>query len=123
MKYLCLAYYNEKKFDALSKAEADALVCACPSYDKALQDSGHVIMVESLEAPSASTVVRPRRGKATVSDGPYMETKEQLGAFFIIEARDLNEAIQVASKHPAANLGEEVGWGIEIRPITSHDQG
>lgn len=123
MKYLCLAYYNEKKFDALSKSEVEALVSACQSHDKALHDSGHLVMVASLEAPSASTVVRPRKGKATVSDGPYMETKEQLGAFFIVEARDLNEAIRVASKHPAANLGEDVGWGIEIRPINSYDQG
>ena len=121
MKYLCLAYYSEEKSAALSQAEVEKLVSACPAYDQALQDSGHVIMVESLDEPSASTVVRPRNGKTTVSDGPYMETKEQLGAFFIIDARDLNEAIHVASKHPAASLGEEVGWGIEIRRITSHE--
>ena len=121
MKYLVLAYYSEEKFGALSKSEVEKLVSACPAYDQALQDSGHVIMGESLDEPSASTVVRPRNGKSTVSDGPYMETKEQLGAFFVIDARDLNEAIQVASKHPAANLGEEAGWGLEIRRITSNE--
>lgn len=122
MKYLCLAYYNEKKFDALSKSEVDVLVSACQAHDRALHESGNLVMVASLAAPLASTVVRPRNGKPKVGDGPYMETKEQLGAFFIIEARDLNEAIRIASKHPAANLGEDVGWGIEIRPIESYTQ-
>ena len=123
MKYLCLAYYNEKKFNELSKSEVDAIVSGCPPRDKALHESGQLVMVASLEAPSASTALRPRKGKTTVSDGPYMETKDQLGAFFIIEARDLNEAIRVASLHPAATLGEEVGWGIEIRPIDTYEQG
>jgi hypothetical protein len=61
--------------------------------------------------------VRPRHGRVSVTDGPFAETKEQLGGFFIIEARDLNEAIRVASQHPAAHLGEEIGWGIEVRPM------
>ena len=122
MKYLCLAYYNEKKFNALSKEEVEAIVSGCPPRDQALHDSGQLVMVASLMEPSASTNLLPRKGKTTVSDGPYMETKDQLGAFFIIEARDLNEAIRVASLHPAATLGEEVGWGIEIRPIDTYDQ-
>jgi hypothetical protein len=61
--------------------------------------------------------VRPRNGKPSVTDGPYVETKEQLGSFFLLEAKDMQEAIQLASMHPAANLGEKLGWGIEIRPI------
>ena len=121
MKYLCLAYYNEKVFEALSKAEVDAIVGKCPPYDDALRNSGHLIVQASLESPRATVTVRPRNGKPSVTDGPFVETKEQVGGFFIIEARDLNEAIRVASKHPAANIGEQAGWGIEVRPIEMYD--
>jgi len=121
MKYLCLAYYNEKAFEALSKAEVDALVSQCPAYDQELRNSGHLVMQASLGAARATTTVRPRNGKPSVTDGPFVETKEQVGGFFIIEARDLNEAIRVASKHPAAHLGEQVGWGIEVRPIEMYE--
>jgi hypothetical protein len=121
MKYLCLAYYNEKVFDALSKAEVDAIVSKCPPYDEALRDSGHLIVQASLASPRATMTVRPRNGKPSVTDGPFVETKEQVGGFFIIEARDLNEAIRVASKHPAANIGEQAGWGIEVRPIEMYE--
>jgi len=122
MKYLCLAYYDEKKFDALPKPELDALVSQCKSHDKALHDSGHLLLVASLAATLSSASIRPKGGEPSITDGPYAETKEQLGAFFIIEARDLNEAIRVASKHPAAHLGEHVGWGIEVRPIEFFEQ-
>ncbi len=121
MKYLCLAYYDVRKFDALSPAELDAIVSRCPAHDAALRDSGHLIVQASLGAPGATASVRPRNGKPSVTDGPFVETKEQVGGFFIIEARDLNEAIRVASKHPAANLGEQVGWGIEVRPIEGYE--
>jgi hypothetical protein len=117
MKYLCLAYYDEKKFEALSKDEVSAIVSQCHAHDEELHASGQLVMVGSLGAGRASASLRPRNGKTSVTDGPFAETKEQVGAFFIIEARDLNEAIRVASKHPAAVLGEEVGWGIEVRPI------
>lgn len=122
MKYLCLAYYDEKKFDALSKAELDAIVSQCPPCDEALRKSGHLIAQASLAPTQSSTTIRPRNGKPSVTDGPYAETKEQVGGFFIIEARDPNEAILVASKHPAARLGEHVGWGIEVRPIEGFEQ-
>ena len=121
MKYLCLAYYNEKAFDALSRTEVDALVSQCPAYDEALRKSGHLVIQASLGSTRATTTVRPRNGKPLVTDGPFIETKEQVGGFFIIEARDLNEAIRVASKHPAANLGEQVGWAIEVRPIEAYE--
>jgi len=122
MKYLCLAYFNEKKFDTLPKPELDALVDACQRHDQALKNSGQLLLVGSLDASSASTSIRPQQGNPNVTDGPYAETKQQVGAFFIIEARDLNDAIRVASKHPAANLGEQVGWGIEVRPIAFFEQ-
>jgi len=121
MKYLCLAYYDEKAFEAMSKPELDAIVSKCPQYDEALRASGHLVVQASLGSPRATTTVRPRNGKPSVTDGPFIETKEQVGGFFIIEARDLNEAIRVASKHPAANLGEQVGWAIEVRPIEGYE--
>jgi hypothetical protein len=117
MKYLCLAYYDERTFEALSKAELDALVSKCPAYDGALRQSGRLVVQASLGSPRASTVLRPKDGKPLITDGPFIETKEQVGGFFIIEAEDLDEAIRVASKHPAANIGGEVGWAVEIRPI------
>jgi hypothetical protein len=120
MKYLCLAYYNESTFDALPRAEVEALVSQCPAYDEALRESGHLVIQASLGSTRATTTVRPRNGKPLVTDGPFIETKEQVGGFFIIEARDLNEAIRVASKHPAANIGEQVGWAIEVRPIEAY---
>ena len=117
MKFLCLGYYDEKKFDALPKAEVTELVRQCQAHDEALRNSGHLILVASLAPTRTTTSVRPRNGKPSVTDGPFAETKEQIGAFFIIEARDLDEATRVASQHPAAHLGEHVGWGIEVRPI------
>ncbi len=123
MKYLCLAYYEEQKFNRLPKPEMQALVSECKSHDEELHNSGHLVMVASLAATQSSTSIRPRQGRPAITDGPYAETKEQLGAFFIIEAKDLNEAIRVASKHPAAHLGEHVGWGIEVRPIEFYQEG
>lgn len=117
MRYLCLAYYDEKKFDALSQTELDAIVSQCPPYDEALRASGHLIASGSLQSTRTSTTVRPMSGRVAIVDGPFAETKEQVGGFFIIEARDLEEAIRVASQHPAAHLGEQVGLGVEVRPI------
>jgi hypothetical protein len=122
MKYLCLASYDEKKFDALSKTELDAIVSECQPYDEALRKSGHLIATGSLQPARTATTVRARNGKVSITDGPFAETKEQVGGFFIIEARDLNEAILVASKHPAAHLGERLGWGVEVRPIEAFVQ-
>jgi hypothetical protein len=121
MKYLCLAYYDEKKFDALAPADEQALVSQCREHDAALRASGRMLAVASLAATRVSRSIRPRNGKPLVTDGPYAETKEQIGAFFIVEADDLNEAAQIASKHPAALLGERVGWGVEVRPIDYWD--
>ena len=117
MKYLCLAYYDEKKFETLSDAEIAAIGRDCRPFDEALQQSGRLLEVGSLAATKDSVSLRPRSGKIDVIDGPYAETKEQLGSYFLIEARDRKEAIEVASKHPAARLNEHLGWGVEIRPI------
>lgn len=122
MKYLCLAYYDEKKFKALPKAELDALVAECQSHDQALMATGQVELVASLAATAASASLRPVQGKTSITDGPFAETSEQVGAILIIEARDLNDAIRIASKHPAASLGEQVGWGMEVRPMEYYHQ-
>lgn len=115
MKYLCLLYGNQEKVGRLSKEEFSSFVERCKKYDQELQRTGAVRMVESLEWDV--TTVRPQNGKPTVMDGPFVETRDVVGSVMILEARDLNEAIRIASLHPAANMGEDLGWGVEIRPI------
>ena len=115
MKYLCLAYGDPRTMESLTKAEFEALVARCRVHDEELKKSGHLVLTESLEW--ATTTILPRSGKAVTTDGPFVETKEKVGGLFVIEARDMNEAIRVASLHPAAHLGENLGWGIEVRPI------
>lgn len=122
MKYLCLAYYDEQKFNALSPDDVRALVSQCPAHDATLRSSGRVLLQASLGEVRQGAIIRPRNGKPMVTDGPFAETKEQVGGFFIIEAQDLEDAVRIASKHPAALLGEQVGWGIEVRPIEMFEQ-
>jgi hypothetical protein len=86
VKYLCLAYCDEKKFNALSKTELDAVVSECQPYDEALRKSGHLLATGSLQPTRTATTVRARNGKVSITDGPFAETKEQVGGFFIIEA-------------------------------------
>ena len=122
MKYLCLAYYDYRKFEAMPKAELRAIVSQCPAHDAELRASANLLVQASLGDVGATTTIRPKGGTPTVTDGPFTETKEQVGGFFMIEARDLNEAILIASKHPAAHLGEHLGWAIEVRPIRFWEQ-
>jgi hypothetical protein len=122
MKYLCLCYYDQKKFEALSEDDLEAVSRACRPHDEALRKSGHLILVGSLALPPSSRTVRPGRDGPSVTEGPFVESNEPLGAFFIIEARDMDGAIEVASKHPGAHLGEYFGGGIEVRPIDTFDQ-
>jgi hypothetical protein len=112
VKYLCLIYTDEKQLAAMPKPEWDAWIDEHLVYDDAIRQSGHFIAAELLESIQAATTLRVRNGKMSVADGPFDETREQLGGFFLIEARDLNDAIQVASKIPAARLGS-----VEVRPI------
>ena len=115
MKYLCLVYYAEKKLDALSEAEYDALIDEVLAYREVLRQSGHYITSDGLESVRTATTLRIRGGRVSATDGPFAETKEQLGGFMLIEARDLNDAIRVASKIPPARLG-----CIEVRPVREH---
>jgi hypothetical protein len=121
VKYLCLGYYDEKLFNGLSEAEQNEVVRDCHIHDAALNATRRVIGVASLGPTTDTRSIRPLRGRPCVTDGPFAETKEQIGAFFIINAADMDEAISIASKHPAALLGETVGWGIEVRPIEQDD--
>jgi len=112
MKYLCLAYEEESKLNILSKSEWDALRKETLSYVDELRKNGYLLSAEALQSVRSAATVRVHSGNVSVTDGPFAETKETLGGFFLINARDLNEAIQVAAKWPSARLGS-----IEVRPI------
>jgi hypothetical protein len=112
MKYLCLAWEAEEVFTVMPQEEWLALREETLSYVSDLQRSGHLIDTRPLQSARTATTLRVRNGLLSVTDGPFAETKEQLGGYFLIDARDLNEAIQVASKWPGARYGM-----IEVRPI------
>jgi hypothetical protein len=114
MKYLCLAYGDRKKMEKLTKQEFEALVARCKEHDAELRGSGHFVSADALEWDAMT--IRPRGGKPVVTDGPYIEARELVGSLIVLEARDLNEAVRIASLHPAAHLGEDLGWAIEVRP-------
>jgi hypothetical protein len=105
MKYLCLVYLDEKRLDELPDED-------CVAYDAMIRNSGQCLASEALQSVQTATTVRIRGGKLSITDGPFAETKEQLAGFYMIEARDLNEAIQIASKIPPARVG-----CVEVRPI------
>ena len=112
MKYMCLGYFEEKKFEAMTETERNAFMDACFAYDDVLRAKGHFLSGEGLENPRAATTVRVKNGKPLVTDGPFMETKEQLGGVLILEAKDRHEAIRLISNHPGIAAA-----GFEIRPI------
>jgi len=112
MKYLCLIHRDDNVIAAMSQAEMTSLEEEYLAYDDELRKCGHYIVAEALQNGHDSTIVKIRNGKMIVTDGPFAETKEQLGGFFLIEARDLNEAIQVASRIPGARLG-----CVEVRAV------
>ena len=112
MKYLCLAYEEEGTLNNLSRPDWDQLRNETLSYVQRLKSRGSLISAEALQSVTTATTVRVRSGTVSLTDGPFAETKEQLGGFFLIEARDLNDAIQIASGWPSARLG-----CIEVRPV------
>ncbi|MES0873381.1 YciI family protein [Sinimarinibacterium thermocellulolyticum] len=112
MKYLCLAYEQESKLAALSREQWASLREETLAYVEELRRGGHLITTEPLQTVRSAMTVRVRNGQLSATDGPFAETKEQLGGFFIVEARDLNEAIQLAGRWPSARIGS-----IEVRPI------
>ena len=111
MKYICLGYYDPKKWESSTENEINQFMDDCFDYDDLLRKNGHFTGGEALQGPDAASTVRWVNGKVTVTDGPYAETKEQLGGILILEADDLNHAIQIMSKHPGVKAGP-----FEIRP-------
>ncbi len=105
MKYLCLVYLDEKRLDELPDED-------CVAYDNSIRNSGHCLASEALQSVQTATTVRVRNGKVSVIDGPFAETKEQLAGFYLVEAADLDEAIELAARIPPAQVGS-----IEVRPI------
>jgi hypothetical protein len=112
MKYLLLVCNDDKKLEAMPKDDFDAFVNEHLDCDDALRKSGHFLASDALQPVTAATTVRVRGGRVSLTDGPFAETKEQVGGFYLIEARDLNDAIHVAARIPSARTG-----CIEVRPI------
>ena len=111
MKFLCLVYHEEKNLDAMSRADWDALVRDHLAYDEELRQGGHFLLGQALGPVRTAATVRVRNSRTTVTDGPFAETREQLGGIILIEARDLDEAVRLATDIPSARLGT-----IEVRP-------
>lgn len=117
MKYLGLAYFTPEKFAAMAPDDVKALVSQCPPLDEQMRATGKVRVSASLGDLEHWRTLRPRGGKTHVSDGPYTESKEVVGGLFIIEADTQEEALRIASMHPAAMLGEAGGWAVELIPM------
>jgi len=113
MKFICLGYVEEKKWDALSKSEQDAMIEECFSYDDELRRRRHWLDGgQALQSVQTAKTLRYRDGKVIVTDGPFTETKECLAGFYLIDASDFDEAIQIASQIAPARVGS-----IEVRPV------
>ncbi|HSP17791.1 MAG TPA: YciI family protein [Thermoanaerobaculia bacterium] len=111
MKYICLGYIAPDKFDGVPESDVQRMMDECFTYDDTLRKNGHFSGGEALQGPETAATLRWSGGKVTVTDGPFAETKEQLGGILILEARDLNHAIELISNHPGVKFGP---W--EIRP-------
>lgn len=118
MKYLCLIYEDENSWSALPKAETDRIMAEYRAFTDSIRRSGHYLAGSQLASVRCASTVRVRNGRMSATDGPFAETKEQLGGYYLIEATDLNEAMQVASRIPSARLGS-----IEVRPLHETHQG
>ncbi len=121
MKYLCLCYYDVQRFQELPPSRAGEIGAACAPHDEALQATGRLLVVGSLAMPDTWTHFIPEGGRPQRRKGPYLNGKDQAGAFFLIEADSEDEARQVASKHAAANYGEDLGFAVEVRACESFE--
>jgi hypothetical protein len=117
MKYLCLIYEDESRFSSVPKDQIDQIMGEYRAFGESIKQSGHYIGGSQLQPTHAATTLRSRNGKVSTTDGPFAETKEQLGGYYLIEAKDLNDAIQVASRIPSVKFGS-----IEVRPIVEAGQ-
>ena len=112
MKFLFMIFHDEAILDALPKKEMQTLVDSALDYDEEIRKSGHYIVSNALQRAQTARTIKVRNGKTTVTDGPFAETKEQIGGFFLIEAKDMDEACAVAARFPPARIGT-----IEVRPV------
>ncbi len=117
MKYLGLAYFTPEKFARMAPDDVQKLVSQCPPLDEKMRATGKLRVSASLGDQQTWKTLRPRGGKTLVLDGPYTEAKEVVGGLFIVEADSQDEALRIASMHPAAVLGEEGGWAVELIPL------
>src|SRR6476646_1481716 len=116
MNYLCLIYSDENRWNTMAKTDHEKMIGEYFEYTESIRKSGHYVGGNPLQPTSTATTIRVRDGKMSTSDGPFAETKEQLGGYYLIEATDLNEAIQIAARIPSAKRGS-----IEVRPIQEHN--
>ena len=112
MKFLCLSYLDEQKLDLMSESERETFIKECSAYDDILRKSGQFIRLEALESARNAKTLRYRNGKVSITDGPYAETKEQIGGILLLDAHDLNHATELMSKHPGIRVA-----AFEIRPL------
>ena len=112
MKYICLGYYDKDKHEAMTQAEQHAMFDTCFEYDDHLRANGHFAGGEALQPPETALTLHWKNGKVATTDGPYVETKEQLGGILVLEARDMNHAVQLIAQHPSLKYGSV----FEIRP-------
>lgn len=117
MKYLGLAYFTPEKFAAMAPDDVQKLVSQCPALDEQMRATGQMLVSASLGELDRWRTLRPRGGKTQISDGPYTEAKEVVGGLFIIQADNPDDALRIASMHPAAQLGEAGGWAVELIPL------
>jgi hypothetical protein len=116
VKYLCLCYYDTATFASLSQEELEAIGPECKPHDAALRATGKVMAQGSFSLPHQWRTLRPVHRKPVAADGPLSNAPQQAGAFFIVEAHNIDDATAVASKHAAANYGEHLGFAVEVRP-------
>jgi len=112
MKFVCFGYYDETKWEGLSETERNAMMDECFAYDEVLRRDGHFVSGEGLDVARNATTLRCKNGKVLVTDGPYAETKEVVGGILVLEARDLDHAVELMAKHPGVKSGP-----FEIRPV------
>jgi hypothetical protein len=117
MRYACLIYENEKNWETMPPADSEAIMNEYFVFTDDIRKNGKYVAGEALQPTGTATTVRVRTGKVSTTDGPFVETKEQLGGFYLIEAKDLNDAIQVAARIPSARLG-----AVEVRPVVDFSQ-
>jgi hypothetical protein len=116
MKYLCLIYENEKDWENVPPADGEAIMNEYFAFSEGIRRSGQYVAAEALQPTATATTVKVRNGKVSTTDGPFAETKEQLGGYYLVEAADLDAAIAIAAKIPGARSGS-----VEVRPIMTFE--